>query len=183
MCGKAVRMSPRQQSTSRKHAEGNADYAVEQRPPLTISTGISPANQQHQSKDQDFFTREQRWGTAFESSSIGITRACSRRSLPCRKQRLSKDDGLCGTRTARVFLFDITYEADREANLNLVTKLVEGRRQHFQIEKRYRRKDGTRLRVRNNISLVPGSGNVPPSLFAVVEDITQRKNGRGVARK
>src|ERR1700676_4145989 len=51
----------------------NADYAVEQRPPLTISTGISPANQQHQSKDQDFFTREQRWGTAFESSSIGIS--------------------------------------------------------------------------------------------------------------
>src|SRR5580704_16369704 len=75
MSGKAVRMSPRQQSTSRKHAEGNADYAVEQRPPLAISTGISPAKQQHQSKDQDFFTREQRWGTAFESSSIGITRA------------------------------------------------------------------------------------------------------------
>jgi hypothetical protein len=185
MSGKAVRMSPRQQSTSRKHAEGNADYAVEQRPPLTISTGISPANQQHQSKDQDF-SPVNSGGELHLRARQSVNRhheGCSRRSLPCRKQRLSKDDGLCGTRTARVFLFDITYEADREANLNLVTKLVEGRRQHFQIEKRYRRKDGARLRVRNNISLVPGSGNVPPSLFAVVEDITGRKNGRGVARK
>jgi hypothetical protein len=54
MCGKAVRMSPRQPSTSRKHAEGNADYAVEQRPPLAISTGISPAKQQHQAKIRIF---------------------------------------------------------------------------------------------------------------------------------
>ena len=52
---------------------------------------------------------------------------------------------------------DITYEEDREAKLKLVRELAEGRRQHFQIETRYRRKDGTLLWVRNNISLVPGS--------------------------
>ena len=68
-------MSPRQQPTSRRYKnEGNADPAVEHQAPLTIVTEqISPANLEH--KRNDFFTREQRWLTAFESSAIGITMA------------------------------------------------------------------------------------------------------------
>ena len=32
---------------------------------------------------------------------------------------------------------DVTYEEDRKANQELVAELVEGKRQHFEIEKRY----------------------------------------------
>src|SRR5260370_42129979 len=53
--------------------------------------------------------------------------------------------------------------------------LGEGGGKDLQIEKRYRRKDGTLLWVRNNVALVPGIGDAAPFLFAVVEDITQRK--------
>jgi PAS domain-containing protein len=68
-------MSPRQQPTSRRRKnEGNADSAVEHQAPLTISTKQnSPEN--HQRKSNDSFTRERRWRTAFESSSICITLA------------------------------------------------------------------------------------------------------------
>src|SRR4029077_3722988 len=70
---------------------------------------------------------------------------------------------------------DVTYEEDRKANLELVRELVEGKRQHFEMEKRYRRKDGTLLWLRKNVALVPCMGGVAPFWFAVVEDITQRK--------
>jgi PAS domain S-box-containing protein len=58
----------------------------------------------------------------------------------------------------------------------LIGELWEGKRQHFQIEKRYHRKDGTLVWVRNNVALVPGTGGVAPFLFTIVEDITQRKH-------
>jgi len=40
---------------------------------------------------------------------------------------------------------DITYEEDRQANQQLVGELVEGKRQNFESEKRYHRKDCTLL--------------------------------------
>jgi PAS domain S-box-containing protein len=119
--------------------------------------------------------REQRWQTAFENSAIGIVirdRAdrffaanwAFRNMLGYTESELSQ---LCQT--------DLTYEEDRALNLELIRELWEGKRQHFEIEKRYRRKDGTLVWVRNNVALVPGTGGVAAFLFTIVEDITQRK--------
>src|SRR5258708_12205970 len=77
---------------------------------------------------------------------------------------------------------EVTYDEDRRASLALIRELLEGRRQHFQIEKRYRRKDGTLLWVRNNVALIPGIADTAPFLFAVVEDITQRKQEESARR-
>jgi PAS domain S-box-containing protein len=77
---------------------------------------------------------------------------------------------------------DVTYEEDRKTNQELVGELMEGKRQHFQIEKRYCRKDGTLVWVRNYVSRVPGMGGVAPFWFAVVEDITQRKEEESARR-
>ena len=70
---------------------------------------------------------------------------------------------------------DVTHEDYREANWVLITELVEGKRRQFQIEKKYRRKDGSLVWVSNNVSLVPGTERVPRFIMALSEDITQRK--------
>lgn len=70
---------------------------------------------------------------------------------------------------------DITREEDRAANLRLVKELQDRKRQHFQMEKRYRRKDGSLIWVRTNVALVPGTGDTAPFWFNIVEDITPRK--------
>src|SRR6202166_2331526 len=57
----------------------------------------------------------------------------------------------------------------------LITELVEGKRRQFQIEKKYRRKDGSLIWVSNNVSLVPGTERVPRFIMALSEDITERK--------
>ena len=77
---------------------------------------------------------------------------------------------------------DVTHEQDSKAELQLIGEILEGKQQHYQIEKRYRRKDGALFWVRNNVALVPGMGDVAPFFFAVVEDITQRKQEESARR-
>ena len=76
----------------------------------------------------------------------------------------------------RLSFDEVTYEGDRDANVLLASELTEGKRQHFEIEKRYRRKDGTLLWTRQHVALVPGMQGVAPFWFGVVEDITGRKH-------
>ena len=70
---------------------------------------------------------------------------------------------------------DITHPDYREANWARALELLEGKRQQFQIEKQYRRKDGGLIWVRNNVSLVPGTGSTARFIMALSEDITERK--------
>jgi formate hydrogenlyase transcriptional activator len=65
----------------------------------------------------------------------------------------------------------------------LVSELLEGKRQQFQIEKQYRRKDGTLRWVSNNVSLVPGTESVPRFIMALSEDITERTQAEAALRK
>jgi PAS domain-containing protein len=65
----------------------------------------------------------------------------------------------------------------------LISELLEGKRQQFQIEKQYRRKDGTLRWVSNNVSLVPGTESMPRFIMALSEDITERKQAEAALRK
>src|SRR5258705_11364246 len=53
----------------------------------------------------------------------------------------------------------------------------------FKIEKQYRRKDGSPIWVRNNVSLVPGTESVPRFMMALSEDITERKQAEEALQK
>ena len=118
---------------------------------------------------------EERWRTAFESSAIGITMADFAGRFFAANSVFRNMLGYTESELYQLTFLEVTYEEDRKANQELVGQLVEGKRQHFEIEKRYCRKDGTLVWVRNNVALVPGMGGAAPFWFAVVEDITQRK--------
>jgi len=78
---------------------------------------------------------------------------------------------------------DVTHEDYREANLALITELVEGKRRQFQIEKEYRRKDGSLIWVSNNVSLVPDTERVPRFIMALSEDITELERAEQALRR
>jgi PAS domain S-box-containing protein len=118
---------------------------------------------------------ERRWQTAFENSAIGIMIRDRADRFLAVNRAFQNMLGYTELELYHVRQIDATYEEDRELNLELIGELWEGKRQHFQIEKRYRRKDGTLVWVRNNVALVPGTGGVAPFLFTIVEDISQRK--------
>jgi two-component system sensor kinase FixL len=118
---------------------------------------------------------EQRWQTAFENSAIGIMMRDRDDRFFAANRAFRDMLGYTESELHQLCQLDVTYEEDRELSLDLIGELWEGKRQHFQIEKRYRRKDGTLVWVRNNVTLVPGTGGVAFFLFTIVEDITERK--------
>ena len=118
---------------------------------------------------------EERWRSVFENSAVGIALTnLSGRFLaanPVFQQMLGYSE-----EELRLLTFlDITKEEFVELNWKLVDELIAGRRREVQIEKRYRRKDGSLVWVRNNVSLVLGTDRIPQFLMAIVEDISDRK--------
>ena len=86
-------------------------------------------------------------------------------------------------KSAALTFLELTHEDYRESNWQLVTELLEGKRKQFQIEKQYRRKDGSLIWVSNNVSLVPGTESMPRFLMALSEDITERKQTEETLRR
>ncbi|EKN68741.1 diguanylate cyclase [Schinkia azotoformans] len=67
---------------------------------------------------------------------------------------------------------ELTYPEDTRKNLDLYEELLEGKREHYHMEKRYIRKDGSIIWGDLTVSLVNEN---PPSIMAMVKDITERK--------
>lgn len=118
---------------------------------------------------------ERRWRAAFENSAIGIMMADFTGRILVANKAYLKMLGYTESELYQLTFLDITYEEDRAANIRLVRELQDGDRQHFEMEKRYRRKDNSLIWVRTNVTLVRGIGDIAPFWFNVVEDITGRK--------
>jgi PAS domain S-box-containing protein len=69
----------------------------------------------------------------------------------------------------------ITHPDDRGANIDLVQQLIMGEIGHFQMEKRYIRKDGSVLPVLVHAALMRDAAGDPVYLNALVQDISKRK--------
>ena len=115
----------------------------------------------------------QRWRTAFERSAIGIVMADSTGRIVAANRVFQDLLGYTDSELYERTFLEITYKEDRTDNWKLVKELVEGRRQSFQIQKRYCRKDGTLVWVRNTVVRVRGIEDAEPFWFGIVEDIAQ----------
>src|SRR5262249_33890052 len=125
---------------------------------------------------------EQRWRTAFENSAISIMLRNLEGRYIAANSVFQNMLGYTESELCQLNFMDVTHEEDCKGELQLIAEILEGKRQHYQIEKRYRRKDGALFWVRNNVALVPGMRDARPYLFAVVEDITQRKQEESARR-
>lgn len=118
---------------------------------------------------------EERWRSVFENSAIGVSLTDLNGCILATNPTFQKLLGYTESELQTLSFLDITHEEYREANWALVTELLEGEREQFQIEKQYRRKDGSFIWVSNNVSLIPGTEGTPRFLMALSEDITERK--------
>jgi PAS domain S-box-containing protein len=118
---------------------------------------------------------EERWRSVFENSAIGVALTDLNGRFLAANHVYQTIVGYTEEELRALYFLDVTHEDYREANWALITELLEGKRRQFQIEKKYLRKDGSSIWVRNNVSLVPGTERVPRFMMALSEDITQRK--------
>jgi len=125
---------------------------------------------------------EERWRSVFENSAIGVVLTDLFGRFLATNHVFQAMVGYTEEELRAVNFLDLTHEDYRQANWALITELVEGKRRQFQIEKKYRRKEGSLVWVSNNVSLVPGTERVPRFIMALSEDITERKRAEDTLR-
>jgi len=86
--------------------------------------------------------------------------------------------GYTAAELARMRWVELTHPDDLDGERALADELGLGVRDHYQIEKRYVRKDGTVLWGRLNVSLVRDAQGRPESTVVTLEDITERQRDR-----
>lgn len=126
---------------------------------------------------------EERWRSVFENSAIGVALTDLSGRFLATNSVYQKMVGYSDEELRALSFIDITHADYREANWALAAELREGKRQHFQIEKQYRCKNGSLMWVSNNVSLVPGTESTPQFIMALSEDITERKRAEEALRK
>ncbi len=126
---------------------------------------------------------EERWRSVFENSAIGVALTDLNGRFLATNSAYQKMLGYTAEELRKLTFLDITHEDYRESNWDLITELLEGKREQFQVEKQYQRKDGSLIWVKNNVSLVPGTESMPRFIMALSEDITERKRAEEALRK
>ena len=120
-------------------------------------------------------TEALRWRSVFENSAIGVALADLNGRVLATNTTFQKMLGYTESEFEGLSFLEITHQDNREHNRALFSELLEGKREQFQIEKQYWRKDGSLVWVRNNVSLVSHTENTPQFVLALSEDITARK--------
>ena len=78
---------------------------------------------------------------------------------------------------------ELTHPDDREKDWQLFRDVIEGRRQSYQIEKRYIRRDGSLLWGHLSVSKVSGVGGDVEFAIGMIEDVTDRKRMEDALRE
>ncbi|HSD83630.1 MAG TPA: PAS domain S-box protein, partial [Anaerolineae bacterium] len=118
---------------------------------------------------------EERFRAMFNSAAIGIGMMdLNRRVIQGNLQA----GGLLGYSNEELKNLDVTehtHPDDRAIDRELFNELVSGKRDSYQVEKRYRHKDGHWVWARSTLSAVKDADGHPMYILALVEDISEHK--------
>jgi PAS domain S-box-containing protein len=126
---------------------------------------------------------EERWRAVFESSTVGVALTDMNGRFIATNSAYQRMLGYTEEELRKLTFLELTHADFRESNWQQVERLKKGTESQFEIEKQYRRKDGSLIWVRNSVSLVPGSDLVPRFVMALSEDITERKRAEEKLRR
>jgi PAS domain S-box-containing protein len=118
---------------------------------------------------------EERWRAVFENSAAGIALANTSGRFLAANSAYQKMLGYSEEELRRLSFLDLTHHEYQDTHSLLTAELLEGKRPYFEMEKRYRRRDGHLIWVRVHVSLVSGRQSTPRFLLAIVENATERK--------
>jgi len=133
--------------------------------------------------EQALRASEERWRTVFETSSVGIATSDENLCVATANAAFQRMVGYTEDELRKMQWIDLTHEDDRQATEELVESLLAGRRQAYNVEKRYRRKDGETIWVNVYNSFVPATETTPAFFPAIVVDITDRIHAQNALQR
>src|ERR1700720_221802 len=116
------------------------------------------------------------WRTMFEDSTLGIARVDLEGKFVEANRAYCKLVGYSNEELRALTLLDLAAKDDRQANTEFIAQLRRGDGHDFQIEARYRRKNGQIIWVHNTVSLIPGRDESSSFMMTIAKDITVRRN-------
>jgi PAS domain S-box-containing protein len=126
---------------------------------------------------------EERWRSMFEASAVGIALTDENRRFVAANKAFQRMIGYTEEELCRLGPIEITHEDDREATREMLGDMLSGRRAEYQVEKRYRRKDGTLIWVRVSTAQAPEPGSSLRGIPTIIEDITERKRAEDAVQE
>jgi PAS domain S-box-containing protein len=126
---------------------------------------------------------EARFRAVFENAAIGIALVNMRGHPVESNPTLQKMLGYDKTELARMAFTEFTHPDDSQASWDLFTELAQGKRDRYQLETRFCRKDGQILWGQLSEFLVRNQKGEPQYAVGMVEDITARKRAAEALRQ
>ena len=118
---------------------------------------------------------EEKFRTLFERAAIGIALVDIEGRLTECNPALQEMLGYRKEELLSRFFPGLIYREDETVDLDFHKKLLSGKQDHYQIEKRYIRKEGGVVWGRENVSLVRDTGGNPQYTIHMVENINEWK--------
>jgi PAS domain S-box-containing protein len=127
---------------------------------------------------------EQRFRTIFENEGLG-TSLVNRQGHPIKcNPAIQKMLGFTEEELRSLAFTEFTHPDDIDLDWRLYSELVDGKRDKYEIEKRYFKKDGQLMWGHLTVSLVKnGDGTPADYTVGMVEDITERKRAEELLRQ
>ncbi len=124
---------------------------------------------------QKIFVSEEFFRNIFTQSPIGISQYDLGRKVRATNESLQRMLGYTGKELAGKPVIEITHSEDYEKDLTLYNELIAGKRDSYDLEKRYIRKNGSVLWGDLHVALIRDINGKPSSVIGMVNDITERK--------
>ncbi len=118
---------------------------------------------------------EERFRAIFRNAGIGIALADMTKRFIQVNPAFQKMLKYSGQELLKKTFADITHPDDLEENIKSYSELIEGKREYYQIEKRYIRKDSELIWFNLIVSLIKDASGKPLFTLGLAEDITSRK--------
>ena len=121
---------------------------------------------------------EGKYRAIFNEAAVGIT-TIARDGKPLEfNNRLADYLGYSREELGHMSFIELTHPDDLQSNIALFNELVTGKIDHFEIEKRYVRKDGEIVWARLYEKLVEAKQNELPLILGIVDDLTELKRAQ-----
>ena len=141
----------------------------------TIAIVKAKGERDHERLLRDLRDSEAMFRSVFENAAIGVTLVDAQQRFvacnPALARMLGYDESELGGRSFSEF----THPEDVDENQKLYRSLVSGEIDHFQLRKRYLRKDGSVMWGQVTVSQAPQIGGAERLTIGMIEDITERK--------
>jgi PAS domain S-box-containing protein len=129
----------------------------------------------HQRAEDALRVSEARFRAIFEAAAIGIGVADLDGGIQTANPALQRMLGYNEEELRALDVPQFTHPDDAASDWEFYRQLMEGERNHFQIEKRFFRKDGSTVWTRLTSSLVRDAAGLPQLTIGMFEDITEQK--------